>query len=75
MGTPNTICASKILFRCKVKEMRQKLGLSLRDLEELTGVSNGAISFIERGTNPTLLHAMQLSKALNVPINELWEPL
>lgn len=65
----------KVVFKCRIPELRKEHGLTLRALAKITGIGNPTISFIERGTNPTLIHAMKLAKAFNKPIEEIWEPL
>lgn len=56
-----------------VKEVRNKKGITLRQLSDLSGVSKSQISFIENGeSNPTLLVMLMLAKALQVDLKELY---
>ena len=56
-----------------IRSLRDKKGLSLRDLARLSGLSVNAISKIERGVNsPTVASLHQLSSALEVHIAELF---
>lgn len=41
MATPN------------LRKLRQRAGLSIRDLEQATGINRGRLSIIERGVKPT----------------------
>lgn len=60
-----------------LRERRQKLGLSLRDVEEITAgaVSNAYLSQIETGKikNPSILIARHLSAAYAVPLDTVAE--
>ncbi len=61
-------------FGGKLKHWRQDRGLSLRDLEDLSGVSYGMIGQLERGvTNPSYETASRLAKALRIPVQYLWD--
>jgi len=51
----------------KLKDYRTKKGLSLRDVEKLTGISNSHISLLERGfRKPSLDVINKLAKAYNI---------
>lgn len=53
----------------ELKELRQKRGLTLRALEELSGVPNPNIAKIEKGTHsPSIRTLSSLTKALGVRI-------
>jgi len=57
----------------RIRELRDKQGLSLRALAERCGLSINAISRIERGENsPTVASLHLIARALNVPITELF---
>lgn len=45
------------------REERLRLGLSLREVEELTGINRGTLSQIERGYGPRMDHARRLLQA------------
>ncbi len=64
--------AENIRFGERVKERRTELGLSLRDLAELTDLSTTFLSALERGqANPTLASARRIAFALKVPLHRL----
>lgn len=62
----------KCVWVCKIKDMRNALGLSLRDIEQATGINNVTLSFIERGAEPTLSNAYRLAEFFGKPLNEIW---
>ncbi len=57
----------------KLSRLREASGLSLRDLEEASGVARGTISRIESGEyqRPSPANLMKLSGALGVDTSEL----
>lgn len=56
----------------KIKNARQKKGLSQRKLGNLTGISLGAIQGYEQGRyKPKYAQAKKLSDALDIPLNDL----
>lgn len=56
----------------RIRVMRAERGMTLRDLEETSGVSKDAISEIERGRRqPRISTIMQLAKGLSVDPTEL----
>jgi DNA-binding XRE family transcriptional regulator len=57
----------------KVKQLREKLGLSQEKLARLADVSNNTIINIEAGKqdNPTIDTLKKVAKALNVPVEDL----
>jgi len=58
----------------QVQAHRERLGLSIRGLAELCGLSPNTISLIERGaTSPNVSTLHQLAKALQVPITSFFE--
>ncbi len=59
-------------FGERIKERRQELGLSLRDLAELTNLSATFVSNLERGrANPTLASALSIAHALKIALPRL----
>jgi len=54
----------------KIKQAREKLGLSQEKLARLVDVSNNTIINIEAGKqqNPTIETLKKIAKALNIPI-------
>jgi len=58
----------------KVRKLRQDQHISIKDLCELTGLSKGLISQIERGiTGPSVASLWKISQALNVKINYFFD--
>lgn len=55
-----------------VKRYRQTAGLTLIQLAELSGVPVSTINDIEHGSEPRVITAIQLAKALNVRVEKLW---
>lgn len=57
----------------KIKNLRKKMGLTLQELSERSGVSPGYISMLERGfkKSPTLEVLKKLAKGLGVSLSEL----
>lgn len=47
-----------------MRTLREKAGLSIRDLEKLTGINRGRLSIIERGVVPTGEEAERILSAL-----------
>ncbi len=62
-------------FSCKIREKRNALNLSLRDVGAATGVSANSLLLIEQGYGPTLKTALHLARFFGVSVEELWEPL
>lgn len=54
-------------------QVRQRMGLSLRDLEKLCGISDSALQRIEVGqVSPTLQQLDRIAEALDVKIEDLY---
>ena len=65
--------SSKTNLARKVKQLREKLGLSQEKLARLADVSNNTIINIEAGKqdNPTIDTLKKVAKALNIPVEDL----
>lgn len=61
-------------WKCGVRLLRESMGLSLRDVERETGVSNATLSHVERGCDTTLRTALRLAAFFGVPVEVLWAP-
>jgi len=56
----------------RIKHAREAAGYSQSKLAELVGLTQGAISKIERGEgNPSLQSVIRLSNVLSIPLNDL----
>ena len=65
---------AEILVGRKLKELRHKLGFSLRSLAERSGLNVNTLSLIENGkSSPSVSTLQQLALALNVPISSFFE--
>jgi DNA-binding XRE family transcriptional regulator len=62
-----------MLQSTKIKQLREKKGLSQEKLARLADVSNNTIVNIESGkqTNPTIETVSKIAKALDVTIEEI----
>lgn len=57
----------------RVREFRQRNGMTIRQLHEATGVSTGHLSDIEAGKYaPNVLFAKRLARALGTTVDELF---
>ena len=65
--------SSKTNLARKVKQLREKLGLSQEKLARLADVSNNTVINIEVGKqdNPTIDTLKKVAKALNISVEEL----
>lgn len=55
-------------------KIRQKMALTLRDMENLTGISRSAINNFENGkVSPTMNQMEDIAKNLRVRINDLFD--
>ena len=65
--------SSKTNLAKKVKQLREKLGLSQEKLARLADVSNNTIINIEAGKqdNPTIDTLKKVAKALGIPVEDL----
>lgn len=65
--------SSKTNLAKKVKQLREKLGLSQEKLARLANVSNNTIINIEAGKqdNPTIDTLKKVAKALDIPVEDL----
>lgn len=59
---------------CGLREIRERLGLSLREVSKATGVNLSTLSRVEHGEELTLNNAVALSKFFGVGIEALWRP-
>jgi transcriptional regulator with XRE-family HTH domain len=58
----------------QVRSIRKEAGLTLERLSELTGLSTGIVSQIERGlANPSFSTLVQLAHGLDIPVGRLFQ--
>jgi DNA-binding XRE family transcriptional regulator len=70
--TPTGIKPRALVTKCTLRQMRTQRGLSIDDLSLASGVSNACISYVERGSCPTMATAQKLSKFFGCRIDDLW---
>ena len=68
----NSPSGRRVVWRCRLLEIRQSLHLTLRDIEGETGVSIAVLSRIEHGTDPQLTTASKISAFFGMPISDIW---
>ncbi|MCF8060228.1 MAG: helix-turn-helix domain-containing protein [Bacteriovoracaceae bacterium] len=62
----------KFVLSLKIRRLRQKKGLSLKDLSEMSGLSHSYLNEIEKGKKyPKVEKLLDLAKALDISIDEL----
>lgn len=61
-----------VVWVCRVREFREKHGLSLRDVERETGITNATVYNIEIGNETTLGHARALAVFFGTTVDVLW---
>jgi putative transcriptional regulator len=60
-------------LRVRVKEFRNKKGLTQEELAERVGVRRETIVFLEQGKySPSLKLALKIAEELKMPVNELF---
>lgn len=65
-----------IEVRYRIRTIRMKRGITLRQLERISSVSKSELSNIERNNaDPTLKTLLMISLALQVNLNDLFEIL
>ncbi len=57
---------------CQISNLRSNLGLTLRDIEEKTGVSSAVLSTIEHGTDPQLTTARTIARFFGKTVEDIW---
>ncbi|ELI6428510.1 helix-turn-helix transcriptional regulator (plasmid) [Vibrio harveyi] len=65
----NDVGVASIIVGKKIKEIRKKKALTIQELAEISGVSEGHVSRLENGLkSPTISTLEKLANALDVPI-------
>lgn len=58
----------------KLKEVREKYNISIRELAKITGISKSHLNYIEKGEKePSLSIIIRIAVALNIDERELYE--
>lgn len=58
----------------KLKEVRDKYNISIRELAKITGISKSHLNYIEKGERePSLSIIIRIAVALNIDEKELYE--
>ena len=60
------------VWNCKIADLRESLGLSIRDVAEACGFSTAGLWQIEHGTDPMLTSAARLAEFYGKRVHELW---
>jgi DNA-binding XRE family transcriptional regulator len=53
-------------------QMRRDRGISMRQVEEVIGVSNASLCQIENGCNPSLEAALAIAAFVEMPVEKIW---
>jgi len=64
--------ARRVHWVCRIRDVRESLGLSIRDVAEACGFSVAGLWEIEHGTDPMLTSAMRLAEFYGKNFSELW---
>lgn len=59
---------------CQLRAIREKLGLTQRDVAAAVGMSAAGYHQLENGTDPQLSTATEVANFFDVEIRELWQP-
>ncbi len=61
-------------MRTKIRELRESMNMSQKELGELVGVSRQTINYIEMGkTSPKITVALKIAKIFNTLVEEIFE--
>lgn len=63
------------LVRCRVREVRESLNLSLRDVAAAVGISIAGLHAIEHGNGCQMSSALKLAAFYGKSLDELWSEL
>ena len=56
----------------KVKQTRESLNISQRELAAMVGTGHATISNIETGSTPNVILALRIAKSLKTTVENLW---
>ncbi len=63
------------VFDCDLKERREALGLSQRDVCRATRINVSTVCRVEQGIDLTLSRALNLAAFFGCSVHEIWKPL
>ena len=55
-----------------IQDLRQERGITLRQVQKATGISNAVICQLEHGCTPRLDTALRLAAFLEMPVEKIW---
>lgn len=64
-----------MVLYCRLRAVREGLGLTLRDVGAATGVHHGVLSRWERGGDATVSLALKVARFFGKSVEELWAPI
>jgi DNA-binding XRE family transcriptional regulator len=62
----------QVIFNCKIREMREGLGLSTRDVAKGADISHVNVTMAESGYGVNLHTAMKLARFFGNKIEDIW---
>lgn len=65
----------KIVFKCSLRERRERLGLTLCRVAKAIGMSTSGLHAVEQGCDPMVSTMFRLCAFFGASPNELWKPL
>lgn len=68
----NTVAPRRPIWVCRLREMREALNLSLRDVADAVGMSNPGLWAVEHGGETSLTTATKLAEFFGCTIQDLW---
>lgn len=73
-ATKRAGCAYKgsVRLAADLRKMRVDRGVTLRQIEAATGISNASWSQIERGKPPSIQTALKIAEFIGLPIEQIW---
>jgi len=64
--------SQNIRLLVNLRAIRDKFGLSLRDVTKATGLSISTLNRTERGAEPSLEIALRIAQVYECPIEQIW---
>ena len=68
----NGVAVRRTVWRCRLREVRESLRISLRDVAKECGFSVSALWQVEMGGDPMLTTARKLAAFFGKSVEELW---